>query len=156
MKPFLRYIKSFVLSFLLMIFSITTYAQVNQQNELRDASKLAVQWLNYVNSNSFIEAWNGLSIDAQKYLGKDDWIIAMSREMENMGDFISRKETYREFNSQMDGMPDGYYAIFEYSSNYKSTEDHTEALLLHQDDKRKWRVIGFQYDYKGGKDAPEN
>ena len=79
----------------------------------------------------------------------------MANEMGNLGDFIGREESYREFTSEIEGLPDGYYAIFEYSSEYEYTEAHTESILLHQDDRRRWKVLSFQYDYKGGRSVPE-
>ena len=155
MKIELKGIKFFTLTILLLSCTITTFSQINKVKELKIANKSAVYWLSNLDASEFDLCWNGLSSEVQRHFDKNDWIIGMTNEMGNVGNLISREETYREFTSEIEGLPDGYYAIFEYISEYENTEAHTESILLHQDDKRRWKILAFQYDYKGGRDVPE-
>ena len=39
------------------------------------------------------------------------------------------------------------YVIFTFESNYKLTLNHTERIILRQNNQRKWEVIDFSYEY---------
>ena len=46
------------------------------------------------------------------------WVSSLEHDMVEFGEFGGRIEVSREFKSSLDGQPDGYYAIFQYESNY--------------------------------------
>ena len=56
------------------------------------------------------------------------------------------------FQSQIEGMEDGFYVFIEYSSQYENTKEHTEYLLLKQNDKAKWEIFDYNYEFKSEKE----
>ena len=97
----------------------------------------------------------GLSFELKNEFDSLDWIIGINQVMVPFGDFIGRKETHREFRSSWEGLGDGYYAIFEYISNYENTVEHSERIILHQDHRGKWRILDYGYLFTEGKNYKE-
>ena len=139
-----------------LIFISTTYSlsQVNKEYQLNQADLKATNWFKNVNTSNFEEAFKGLSFEIQSKFDKNDWIIVMTQMMNSFGEFSERKEIYRNFvvnpieiDPILGGFPDGYYAKFQYESNYKNTINHLETIILHQDHKSKWKVIDYSYEF---------
>jgi len=141
-----------------------SYSQINTVAYLDQASKAAVIWFNNLNSeytnskgetyNNYSQAYTGLSVHITSRFDSLDWISGVDQMMVSFGEFGGRREVSREFKSSMEefpgmeGFPNGYYAIFQYESNYKNTLQHSEQLILHQDDKRRWRILDYSYEFK--------
>ena len=49
-------------------------------------------------------------------------------------------------------MSDGFYVFVEYMSHYKNTKNHSEIILLKQNDQRKWKILDYYYEFEEGKD----
>ena len=39
-------------------------------------------------------------------------------------------------------------AEFKYESSYKNTINHLETIILHQNNKSKWKVLDYSYEFK--------
>jgi len=130
----------------------SSYSQISEDYQLKQASKASYNWFKNINSANYPAAWEDLSIEVQNNFNKEDWLIGINRMMNSFGEFSGRKEVSREFKSSLEvkDLPDGYYAIFQYESNYKYTLNHSEQLILHQDHKQKWRVLDYSYDFNPG------
>ena len=140
----------------------TSFSQINKDNQLKNASSAAVIWFNNINSGQYPEAWEDLSLELKGKFDSNDWILGIGQIMTSFGEFNGRKEIFRNFRinpSEIDpmlaGFPDGYYAEFQYESNYKNTTNHSERLILHQDHKRKWRVLDYNYEFVEGEGYSE-
>ena len=72
----------------------------------------------------------------------------MSNLMEEFGEIQNRQVINTEFKSEIEGLDDGFYVIIEYEVNYTKTRNHIEYLLLRQNDKLKWKIIDFQYQFQ--------
>ena len=123
-----------------------SYSQINTDYYLKDASKSVESWLSNLNAADFSDCWKDLSVEVQSKFDSLDWVTGISNMMNSFGDFEGRTEASREFKSSFEGLSDGYYAIFSYKSNYKSTLEHTEELVLHQNNKRKWKILVYSYE----------
>ena len=145
-----------LLLILTFIFSFSSYSQISEEYQLKEASKSAMVWFNNLNTENYPESWKGLSIEITNRFDSTDWAVGVEEMMVSFGDFNGRKEVSREFKSSWEGLPDGYYAVFQYESIYKHTEKHSEQLFLHQDDKRKWRVLDYSYDFTEGESYTED
>ena len=138
------------------ILSFSSYSQISEEYQLKEASKASTIWFNNLNTDNYPGSWKGLSIEITNRFDSTDWVVGIEQMMVSFGDFNGRKEVSREFKSSWEGFPDGYYAIFQYESIYKHTEKHSEQLILHQDDKRKWRILDYSYDFTEGKSYTED
>ena len=157
--------KKTLITFIISIFLMNnSFSQISTEFQLKEASKAAVIWLNNLNSeytnskgescNNYPQAYTDLSIQITSRFDSLDWINGVDQMMVSFGEFVGRREVSREFKSSMEefpgteGFPNGYYAIFQYESNYKNTLQHSEQLILHQDDKRKWRIFAWNWEFK--------
>ena len=119
---------------------------------INDANKVALRWLNDVNHNQYENAYQLLSKEVKMQVEKEPWIALINELMLEFGDLESRTVTQRNFQSQMEGMEDGFYVVIEYDSQYENTKDHTEHLLLKQNDKAKWEIANYNYQFSNKED----
>ena len=144
-----------LITFIISIFFINiSSAQISTEFQLKEASKCAIIWFNNLNIENYPQAYDGLSVHITSRFDSLDWMSGAEQMMVSFGEFEGRREVSREFKSSMEefpgmeGFPNGYYAIFQYESNYKNTLQHSEQLILHQDDKRRWRILDYSYEFK--------
>ncbi len=143
--------KKTLITFIISIFFVnSSFSQINTESQLQESSKSAIIWLNNINSENYPQAYTGLSGLITTRFDSLDWISGVDQMMVSFGEFGGRREVSREFKISMEGLPDGYYAVFQYESNYKNTLQHSEQLILHQDDKRNWRILDYSYEFKDG------
>ena len=143
--------KKTLITFIISIFFVnSSFSQINTESQLQESSKSAIIWLNNINSENYSQAYTVLSDQITTRFDSLDWISGVDQMMVSFGEFGGRREVSREFKSSMEGLPDGYYAVFQYESNYKNTLQHSEQLILHQDDKRNWRILDYSYEFKDG------
>ena len=72
----------------------------------------------------------------------------MNDLMFEFGDIENRKVTQTYFQSEVEQLEDGFYVVINYEVNYKKTKEHTENLLLKQNDKAKWEILYYNYEFK--------
>ena len=144
-----------LITFIISIFFInSSSAQISTEFQLKEASKSAIIWFNNLNIENYPQAYDGLSVHITIRFDSLDWMYGVDQMMVSFGEFEGRREVSREFKSSMEefpgmeGFPNGYYAIFQYESNYKNTLQHSEQLILHQDDKRRWKILDYSYEFK--------
>jgi len=141
--------KKTLIAFIISIFFVnSSFSQISTEFQLTEASKAAVIWFNNLNRENYPQSYTDLSIQITSRFDSLDWINGVELLMVEFGEFGGRTEVSREFKSSMEGLPNGYYAIFQYASNYKNTLQHLEQLILHQDDKRRWRILDYSYEFK--------
>ena len=135
--------KKTLITFIISIFLMNnSFSQISTEFQLKEASKVAVIFFNNLHSENFPKTYTLVSPDIIDSL---PWVNSLEHDMVEFGEFGGRIEVSREFKSSLDGQPDGYYAIFEYKSNYKNTSEHYEQLILQQNDKRRWKIISWNY-----------
>ena len=124
----------------------TISAQKYTDQYIKDANKVALSWLSDVNHSQYENAYNLCSKEHKAKYPQEIWIVLINELMLECGNLESRRVTQRNFQSQIEGMEDGFYVFIEYNSNYKNTQKHIEYLTLKQNDKAKWEI--FDYNYK--------
>ena len=135
--------KKILITFIISVFLMnSSFSQISTEFQLKEASKVAVIFFNNLHSENFPKTYTLVSSDIIDSL---PWVSSLEHDMVEFGEFGGRIEVSREFKSSLDGQPDGYYAIFEYATNYKNTSEHYEQLILQQNDKRKWKIISWNY-----------
>ena len=137
--------KKLIIVLISIISMYSAAAQKYTDMYINDANKVALRWLNDVNHNQYENAYQLLSKEVKMQVEKEPWIALINELMLEFGDLESRTVTQRNFQSQIEGMEDGFYVFIEYSSQYENTKEHTEYLLLKQNDKAKWEIQVFEY-----------
>ena len=131
-------------------------AQKYTDTYIKDANKVALAWLNDVNHEQYENAYNLLSKEWKQSVNQERWIELMNNLMFEFGDINSRKVTQTYFQSEIEQLEDGFYVVINYEVNYKKTKEHTENLLLKQNDKAKWEILFYNYEFKNKEDDTPN
>ena len=148
---------------LLIIFSFSVllgFSQKTQRQQMRDAEKIAVNWLNKLNNKQYVDCWDMFSETAQKLTNYKEWHAYFSTElMPELGDFISRKYYLAEMEKEIEGLPKGIYVTVRYQSQYTNTNTVEEILLLSQNEIGAWKILSYlaEYELKNGSgDVPKS
>ena len=134
------------LTSIISIYSVS--AQKYTDIYINDANKVGLSWLNDINHNQYENAYHLLAKEGKAKYPKETWKALINELMLEFGDLESRTVTQRNFQSQIEGQEDGFYVFIEYSSQYENTKAHTEYLVLKQNDKAKWEILSYTYDWK--------
>ncbi len=149
---FLRINKIKMKKLIIMLISIISIysasAQKYTDQYIKDASIVAESWLSNINNNQYDNAFKMLSNEVKVRYKQKTWINLINELMLEFGELESRKTTEKKFQSEVEGMEDGFYVLIEYTSSYTNTIDHNEHILLKQNDKIKWEIVDYNYEFK--------
>ena len=158
----------------LLIFSTSvlfSFSQKTERQQMRDAEKMAISWLNKLNNKKYTDCWNTLSESTKSQTNFEAWNAYFSTElMPELGKFISRKYYLAEMEKEMEGLPRGIYVTIRYQSQYVNTDSIEEILLLSPSKNiiytlpngcsdtllGKWEVLSYFADYHLKGDNREN
>ena len=140
--------KKLIITLITAISIYSVSAQKYTDIYINDANKIGLSWLNDINHNQYENAYNLLAKEVKEKYPHEAWITIINELMLEFGNLESRTVTQRNFQSQLDGMEDGFYVFIEYSSQYENTKEHTEYLLLKQNNKAKWEIFDYRYEFK--------
>ncbi|HIG32416.1 MAG TPA: DUF4019 domain-containing protein [Flavobacteriales bacterium] len=144
--------KKIIITLISIISIYSVSAQKYTDMYISDANKVGLSWLNDINHNQYENAYQLLSKEHKAKYPQEIWIVLINELMLEFGNLESRTVTQRDFQSQAEGMEDGFYVFIEYSSQYENTKEHTEYLLLKQNDKAKWEIFDYNYEFKSEKE----
>ena len=140
--------KIIIITLISVISMYSVSAQKYTDMYINDANKVGLSWLNDINHNQYENAEDLRSEEYKAKYPQEIWIAQINELMLEFGNLESRTVTQRDFQSQVEGMKDGFYVFIEYSSQYENTKEHTEYLILKQSDKAKWEIFDYNYEFK--------
>ena len=140
--------KKLIIMFISVISIYSVSAQKYTDQYIKDASVVAEIWLSNINDNQYDNAFQLLSNEVKTRYKKETWINLINELMLEFGELESRKTTEKKFQSEVEGMEDGFYVFIDYTSSYTNTIDHNEHILLKQNDKTKWEIVDYNYEFK--------
>ena len=140
--------KKIIITLISVISMHSVSAQKYTDIYINDANKVGLSWLNDINHNQYENAYDLLTKEVKEKYPQEIWIGLINELMLEFGNLESRTVTQRYFQSQMEGMEDGFYVVIEYNSQYENTKAHTESLLLKQNDKAKWEIANYNYKFQ--------
>ena len=135
-----------------MLFYLTSIYSANAQKYsdqyIKDASKVADSWFNNLNDKEYENAFLMLSSEAKAIYNQESWISLINQLMLEFGELENRIATEKKFKSKIEKLEDGFYVLIDYKSNYSNTINHNEYILLKQNDKRKWVIVDYNYEFE--------
>ena len=140
--------KKLIIMLISVISMYSASAQKYTDQYIKDASKVAESWLSDINEKQYENAFQLLSNEVKSIYQKEIWINQIIELMNEIGTLESRQETDKEFQSEVKGMEDGFYVIINYKVYYENTLEHKEHILLKQNDKMKWEIVNYNYEFK--------
>lgn len=123
-------------------------AQKYSDQYIKEASKVADNWFNDINNNGYENAFLMLSSEVKAIYNQESWISLINQLMLEFGELENRIVLEKKFNSKIEGLEDGFYVLIDYKSNYSNTINHNEYILLKQNDKRKWEIVDYNYEFE--------
>ena len=135
-----------------IILSITLCQNIHAQNYtqkyIEEANKIGLEWWMEINTGDYEKAYQKLSKNLKDYSTYISWSNQMKMLMNEIGHIQSRnvKKTY--FQSEIEGLEDGFYVTIEYEVIYTKTMEHTESILLKQNDEFIWQITNFNYSFR--------
>lgn len=140
--------KIIILIIFTLIFS-TISAQKYTKKYIKNAEKVAQIWLGQINNYStYQDSYNILSQPLKERYDKETWVSLITELMQEFGDLKSRTIEEIYFQSEVEGLKDGFYVFAKYSVDYEKTQNHSEFLLLKQNYKREWTIYDFNYEFQ--------
>jgi len=125
----------------------SAFAQKYTDQYIKDASIVAESWLNNINDKKYENAFQMLSNEIKVIYKQESWISLIKELMHEFGTLESRIVIENNFESELEGMEDGFYVFIDYKSNYTNTINHYEHILLKQNDKTKWEIVDYNYEF---------
>ena len=123
-------------------------AQKYSDQYIKEASKVADNWFNDINNNGYENAFLMLSSEVKAIYNQESWISLINQLMLEFGELENRIVLEKKFNSKIEGLEDGFYVLIDYKSNYSNTINHNEYILLKQNDKTKWEIVDYNYEFE--------
>ena len=121
--------KKLLIYLICLFFFNNVLAQKYTETYIKDANTVATNWFNHINSGEYIEAYDELSVELKDRATLNDWLRQISMLMQEFGNIENRIVTDTHFESEIEGLEDGFYVIIEYDVKYSKTRNHTESLL---------------------------
>lgn len=131
------------------IFSFNSLtAQIYTTKYISDANEVGLQWWNDVNTGKYSISYQYLSSELKKRFSEESWLNQISILMDEFGKIEERSVSDTYFNSEIEGYESGFYVIVEYNVKYSKTKNHTENILLKQNDQLEWKIFDFNYEFQ--------
>ena len=140
--------KKLIIMLISVISMYSASAQEYTDQYIKDASKVAESWLSDINEKQYKNAFEILSIEAKSIYKQENWISLIQDLMLEFGRLESRQVTEKKFKSEVEGMEDGFYVFIDYKVSYLNTINHNEQILLKQNNKSKWKIVDYNYEFK--------
>lgn len=139
--------KQLIIMLISVISIYSASAQKYTAKYIKDASIVAESWLNDINNKEYKNAFKMLSSEVKLRYNQENWISLIQDLMLEFGGLESRKVTEKKFKSEVKGMDDGFYVFIDYKVSYINTINHNEQILLKQNDKSKWKIVDYNYEF---------
>ena len=137
---------------LILFVSLLSFNNVSAQKYttqyIADAKEIGLEWWNQVNTGKHEQAYSKLSNALKSRFTIQGWTSQMSMLMNEVGVCRSRIVTDSYFQGEKDGFEDGFYVTVKYDVKYTKTKNHSEDLLLKQNDQFQWQILDFNYTFQ--------
>jgi len=137
---------------IIMLISVISLSSASAQKYtdqyIKDASIVAESWLSDINDKQYKNAFLMLSNEVKVKYKQESWISLINELMLEFGGLESRKATEKKFQSEVEGLEDGFYVLIDYTSSFTNTINHSEHILLKQNDKIKWEIVDYNYEFQ--------
>ena len=137
---------------ILLIFFLISFTNLNAQKYteqyIQEANVIGLNWWEDFNNKNYIDSYNSLDISLKERFSIDSWENQVKRLMNEIGFLQKRSIINTYFQSEIDGLEDGFYVFIEYQVIYSNTKNHLEYLILKQNDKFEWKIISFEWEFQ--------
>jgi hypothetical protein len=99
-------------------------------------------WLTLLDHRKYDDSYKEASESFQREVTPQQWKQSLERFRAPLGPPVSRAVARLDFARQLRGAPDGNYAIFHFTTDFKNKERVTERLTLVEEGGR-WKASAY-------------
>lgn len=125
------------------IFSIVGCASKSNPDAEKSAIESARVWLELVDSEKYMESWEGAAEYFKSAVSKDKWQQTIQAVRKPLGKTVSRELKSQRYATSLPGAPDGEYVVIQYKTSFENKKDAIETITPMLDKDGKWRVSGY-------------
>lgn len=115
-----------------------------EQKILSDNAAAALQWLNLIDQGKYGESWDYASKTFQLTITKNEWTKAEEKLRRPLGTVVSRTLLQQLPKQNPKGLPEGYYMVLVYQTNFSNRPNANELLTMILESDGQWRVLTYQ------------
>ena len=140
--------KKLIIIIITIISCNSLFAQKHIDSYIKDANKIGLEWWSHINNGEYKKSYTKLSEDLKERFTLKSWLNQIIMLTDEIGILKKRTISKTNFQSEIEGLEDGFYVIVEYDVKYSKTKNHTETILLKQNDKFIWEIADFNYTFQ--------
>ena len=100
--------KKIIIMLISILSMYSSSAQKHNDQYIKDASKVAENWLNNIDNKQYENAYQALSINVKSIYQEDIWIKQIIRLKDEIGSLEGRIAKEKYFKSELEGMKNGF------------------------------------------------
>ncbi len=140
--------RSFIhLSLLIVALIIIIYPYYKSKpdaQKVADSSAVAQEFLQLLDARDFEQAWILSSNYMKGEIPLSDWLTRIETVRREVGPLQQRTQTEVKYTKdQVEGVPEGEYMSFFYSSDFANHDNLQERVTLFFENNTAWRVAGY-------------
>ncbi|GLS84288.1 DUF4019 domain-containing protein [Paraferrimonas haliotis] len=116
---------------------------LDQQSANVMAEQDGRNWLALVDSQQYAASWQNAAAFFQQAIDQATWEQSLAQVREPLGELIGREVKASKFATELPGVADGQYMIYQFTTEYSNKANAIETLTLVLEDDGEWRVIGY-------------
>lgn len=110
-----------------------------EQESVKDA---VLSWLVHVDSGDYLSAWQSSDPMVKGQVSSEQWQQAVKPVRETFGDVLGRTISTLKLTPDMQGLPDGEYAMVVFETRFKHKSESFETIPMSKSS-GQWRPIGY-------------
>lgn len=114
-----------------------------EKEAVEAAAKVALSWLEGVDSGAYEASWEQASHLFQLAVRQEDWQRQLLASRAPMGELIARKRSNAQYTETLPGAPDGVYVVLQYATSFTKKSRGVETVTMQLEDDGSWRVGGY-------------
>ncbi len=108
-----------------------------------DAQEAVEAWLAVHDAGRYEETWDMAAQFVKGQLSREQWKKRMSAALAPLGKVESRVLHAANPASELPGMPDGKYVVFEYKTEFENKKSAIETIIPMVED-GQWKVMTYR------------
>lgn len=112
--------------------------------KLEQASAAAVNFLDLLDNGNYEEAWRQSATYMRSDIPLETWLAQLNQVRGQVGSLRERSQSDVNYTKeQIEGIPEGEYISFFYSSRFDNHSTARERVTLYHEAGTSWRVAGY-------------
>jgi hypothetical protein len=130
-----------------MSLAIIFYPQFSRkpdQQRIDDSSAAAIAFLDRIDQAQYAQSWQTAAAYLKNEVPLEQWTEKLTEVRTATGKILNRREKKNFYSKeQKEGLPEGEYMVYIFSSKFENRADMTETVTVMLESDAVWRVAGY-------------